>query len=72
MSYLEVQFLRCASAFVTQRTFVRLAPQALRALNLKLFSLPSNDLRIFLCAVSFLQMEGLFFCPSIMIQDSEK
>jgi len=39
MASQKVQFLRYATAFVTQRTFVRLVPQALRILNLRLFSL---------------------------------
>jgi len=32
MASQKAQFLRCAASFVTQRTFVRLAPQDLRAL----------------------------------------
>jgi len=36
----KVQILCCAASFVTQRTFVRLAPQDLRALNLNFYTLP--------------------------------
>jgi hypothetical protein len=32
-----------AASFVTERTFVRVAPQDLRALNLTLFSLPPTN-----------------------------
>jgi hypothetical protein len=38
----KLHLLRYASSFVTQRTFVRIAPQDLRALNVNFYALPST------------------------------
>jgi hypothetical protein len=38
----KLHLLRYASSFVTQRPFVRLVPQDLRALNVNFYALPSD------------------------------